>query len=74
MGGTVALWLVCPTPDRVGPSSGPGREYRVVFLGETLYSHSASLYPGVFACDMQNLLLHIRKESFKAVVCLAFQF
>ena len=25
----------------------PGREHCVVFLGKTLYSHSASLHPGV---------------------------
>ena len=29
------------------PGSGPGREQCVVFLGKTLYSHSASLHPGV---------------------------
>ena len=27
--------------------SSPGRGYCVVFLGKTLYSHSASLHPGV---------------------------
>ena len=30
-----------------GPGSSPDRGYCVVFLGKTLYSHSASLYPGV---------------------------
>ena len=30
-----------------GPGSRPGRGHCVVFLGKTLYSHSASLYPGV---------------------------
>ena len=30
-----------------GLGSSPGRGHRVVFLGKTLYSHSASLYPGV---------------------------
>ena len=30
-----------------GPGSGPGREHCVVFLGKTLYSHGASLHPGV---------------------------
>ena len=30
-----------------GPGSSPGRGYCVVFLGKTLYSHSASLHPGV---------------------------
>ena len=30
-----------------GPRSGPGRGLCFVFLGKTLYSHSASLHPGV---------------------------
>ena len=30
-----------------GPGSSPGQEHCVVFLGKTLYSHSASLHPGV---------------------------
>ena len=30
-----------------GLGSSPGRGYCVVFLGKTLYSHSASLHPGV---------------------------
>ena len=30
-----------------GPGSSPGRSHCVVFLGKTLYSHSASLHPGV---------------------------
>ena len=30
-----------------GPGSSPGHGHCVVFLGTTLYSHSASLYPGV---------------------------
>ena len=30
-----------------GPGSSPGRGRCVVFLGKTLYSHSASLHPGV---------------------------
>ena len=30
-----------------GPGSCPGRGHCVVFLGKTLYSHSASLHPGV---------------------------
>ena len=29
------------------PGSSPGWEHCVVFLGKTLYSHSASLHPGV---------------------------
>ena len=30
-----------------GPGSRPGRGHSVVFLGKTLYSHSAFLRPGV---------------------------
>ena len=30
-----------------GPGPSPGQGYCVVFLGKTLYSHSASLHPGV---------------------------
>ena len=30
-----------------GPGSGPSRGHCVVFLGKTLYSHGASLNPGV---------------------------
>ena len=30
-----------------GPGSSPGRGPCVVFLDKTLYSHSASLHPGV---------------------------
>ncbi len=30
-----------------GPGLSPGRGNCVVFLGKTLYSHSASLHPGV---------------------------
>ena len=30
-----------------GPGSSPGRGHCVVFLDRTLYSHSASLHPGV---------------------------
>ena len=30
-----------------GPGSSPGRGHWVVFLGKTLYSHSASIHPGV---------------------------
>ena len=30
-----------------GPGWGPGRGNCVVFLGKTLYSHGASLHPGV---------------------------
>ena len=30
-----------------GPGSSPGQGHCVVFLGKTLYSHSAFLHPGV---------------------------
>ena len=30
-----------------GPGSSPGQGHCVVFLDKTLYSHSASLHPGV---------------------------
>ena len=30
-----------------GPGSSPGQGHGVVFLGKTLYSHGASLHPGV---------------------------
>ena len=30
-----------------GPGSSPGQGHCVVFLGKTLYSHSASLHPDV---------------------------
>ena len=34
-------------PGWSGPGSGPGRGHCVVFLGKSLYSHSAFLHPGV---------------------------
>ena len=33
-----------------GLGSSPGQGHCVVFLGKTLYSHSASLHPGVQMC------------------------
>jgi len=30
-----------------GPGSSPGRGHCVAFLGKTLYSHGASLHPGI---------------------------
>ena len=45
MGGAVAQWS-CGS-ESSGPGSSPGRGHCVVFLGKTLYSHSASLQPGV---------------------------
>ena len=43
----MASWLKCSTPELSGPGSGPGRGHCVVFLCKTLYSHGASLHPGV---------------------------
>ena len=34
-------------PGASGPGSSPGQGHCVVFVGETLISHSASLHPGV---------------------------
>ena len=43
-----ALLMVSPLDFGAGgPGSSPGRGYCVVFLGKTLYSHGASLHPGV---------------------------
>ena len=44
-GRVVDSWLVRSTPERVLRS--PGLGHCVVFLGKTLYSHSAFLHPGV---------------------------
>ena len=38
-----------------GPGSSPGRGHCDVFLGKTLYSHSAYLHPGVPANCWGNL-------------------
>ena len=37
-----------------GPGPSPGQGYCVVFLGKTLYSHSASLCPGVQISNSKN--------------------
>ena len=48
VGGAVASWYVSALNSGLsGPGSGPGRGHCVVFLGKTLYSHGASLHPGV---------------------------
>ena len=50
VGDAVASWsvyLMCLTPDQVVRVRGPGRVHCVVFLVKTLYSHGASLHPGV---------------------------
>ena len=38
VGGAVASWLVCLTPDRAVRGSGSGQGHCVVFLGMALYS------------------------------------
>ena len=43
-GGLMVSVLV---PGLSGPGSSHGRGHCVLFLGKTLYSHSASLHPGV---------------------------
>ena len=45
VGGAVASWLVRSTPERAVRVRALAGD--VVFLGKTLYSHSASLHPGV---------------------------
>ena len=40
-----------------GPGSSPGQGLCFVFLGKTLYSHSASLHPLVNKCVPANLML-----------------
>ena len=39
--------VITPDSGLSGPGSSPGRGHCVVFLDKTLYSHSASLHPGV---------------------------
>ena len=44
----MATWLISALDSGSGgPGSSPSRGHCVVFLGKTLYSHSASLHPGV---------------------------
>ena len=45
--GRGSLMVSALVPGSSGPGSSPGRGHCVVFLGKTLYSHSASLHPGV---------------------------
>ena len=47
VGGTVASWLGALDSRSSDPVLSPGQGHCVVFLGKTLYSHSASLHPGV---------------------------
>ena len=47
-GGRCGGLMVSALNSRVsGPGSSPGQGHCVVFLGKTLYSHSAFLHPGV---------------------------
>ena len=46
VGGAVASMVSALDSGASGPGSSPGRGHCVVFLGKTLYSHSASLHPG----------------------------
>ena len=39
--------FVAPDSGASSPGSGPGGEHCVVLLDKTLYSHAASLHPGV---------------------------
>jgi len=47
MGRRGGLMVSALIPESSGPGSSPGQGHCVVFLGRTLYSHSASLHPGV---------------------------
>ena len=47
VGGAVASWLLRLTPELAVRVRAHGRGHCVVFLGKTLYSHGASLHPGV---------------------------
>ena len=51
-----------------GPGSGPGWGHCVVFLGKTLYSHGASLHPGVLLVFTHVINSHVfqrkQKEAF----------
>ena len=47
LGATETSWLVHSTLERARPGLIPNRGHGVVFLGKTLYSHSASLYPSI---------------------------
>ena len=47
IGGRGGLMVSALVHGSSGPGSSPGRGHCVVFLGKTLYSHSASLHAGV---------------------------
>ena len=45
--GLIIITVSAPDSRSGDPGSSPGQGHCVVFLGKTLYSHSASLHPGV---------------------------
>ena len=47
VGGAVVSWLVCSSKGLSGLGLSLGWGHCVVLLSKTLYSHSASLHPGV---------------------------
>ena len=55
MGGIVLCTGLMASVLASGSGWNPGREHFVVFLGKTLYmySHSASLQPGVYGISLQ---------------------
>jgi len=53
-------------PGSSGLSSSPGRGHRVVFLGKTLNSHSASPHPGVKMGTNLMLGLTLRWSSIRS--------
>ena len=59
-GGAVASWLVRSVSQSSGP--GYGRVPCVVFLGKTLYSHSASLHPGD-KWLLTNVMLGVSRDT-----------
>ena len=42
------LMVSAPDPGASDPGSNPGNGHCVVFLIKTIYSHGASLHPGVY--------------------------
>ena len=56
----MASSLVRSTPERAVRVESPGRGHRVVFLLKTLYSHGASLHPGVYKGTDESIAdLHV---------------
>ena len=61
----MASWLVHMVSPGLSPGRflRPGRGHCVVFLGKTLYSHSASLHPGVQIGTSNELGVTLRWTS-----------